>query len=357
MKKSQQNTILLRIGGGLLLMLAAFVTLWLNEGRVNLADVARRSQPLAVNAADGSVAGMDGQFVSITGQLTAAESVGDEMFLRPGDYVRVERQVEMYAWTEEEHSDEESTSYTYQQTWTSDVPASTGFVNPEGHENPPLPFFGGTFLASQAAIGAYTFDPTQITLPNNQRLPLSAAMVMESPYPLVEDFIFLGKGMLANPAAGDVRVSYWVVPANTVATAFARVQGNTLQPYYHNDKVTLYRVLLGDRVAALNQLQFEYRAALWGVRFGGFLMMWGGVALLFSPLNLLLGWLPGLRGLGRWLTGLVAGVIAGILALITIITGYLAHNLLALIILLLLVAAGIFLWQRRSQTQVSAKLG
>lgn len=354
MQKRQRNTLFLRLGGGLLLMLSAFITLWLNEGRVNLADVARRSQPLPAETTDASA---EGQFASITGRLTAAESVGDDLFLRAGDYVRVERQVEMYAWTETEQSDEETTSYVYEQTWTSDVPASAGFANPEGHENPPLPFPGGVFLASQAAIGAYTFDPGQMTLPRNQRLPLSPALITEASYPIVEDFIFLGAGTLANPNIGDVRVSYWVVPANVVATAFARVQGNTLQPYYHNDKVSLYRVLLGDRVAALEMLQFEYRAALWGVRFAGFSLMWGGVALLFSPINLLLGWLPGLRGVGRWLTGLVSGVIAGILALATILIGYLAHNLLALIIFLLLIAAGVALWQRRSQTQVGAKLG
>ena len=33
------------------------------------------------------------------------------------------------------------------------------------------------------------------------------------------------------------------------------------------------KVLLGDRVAALNQLQFEYRTALWGGRFGGFCLL------------------------------------------------------------------------------------
>lgn len=354
MQKRQRNTVWLRVGGGLLLMLSAFIALWTNEGRVNLADVARRSQPLPAETVDAAATG---EFVSVTGQLTAAESVGDELFLRAGDYVRVERQVEMYAWIEEEHSDEEGTSYTYEPDWTSDVPASAGFFNPEGHENPPLPFAGGTFLTSRAAVGAYAFDPANMTLPRNQRLPLTTAVVRESPYPIVEDFVYLGEGTLANPAIGDVRVSYWVVPANMLATAFARVQADTLQPYYQNDKVTLYRTLLGDRVAALNQLQFEYRAALWGVRFAGFLLMWGGVALLLSPLNLLWGWLPGLRGLGRWVTGLVSAVIAGILSLITILIGYLAHNLLALIIVLLLIAGGAVLWQRRSQAQIGAKLG
>lgn len=352
----KRNALLLRIGGGLLLMLIAFFMLWFNEGRVNLADVARRSQPVNAGTIRTHATEANGQFVSLTGQLAAAARLGDDLYLRPGDYVRVEREVEMYAWKESEDSDEDGTSYSYELTWTNRVLAPEQFHKPEGHENPPLPFSERTLLVRQAAIGAYAIDPAQIELPRGERLPLSSEVIMESPDPIVEDYVFLGEGTMSKPELGDVRVSYFVVPANVQATAFGRLEGETLQPYYHNDKVSLYRVLVGDRVAALAQLQFEYRAALWGMRFGGFMLMWGGVALLLSPLNLLLGWLPGLRRWGRWLTGLVAGVVAGILSLITILIGYLAHNLLALIIVLLLLAAGFYLWQRRSQAEVGANL-
>src|SRR5437868_3338479 len=104
--------------GGLLFLLS-FVVLWWNEGRPDLSLVAKRSQvvgPAAVSAAG------EGKLVSVTGTVEIDDKVGDPMFLQPGPYVRLERVVEMFAWTEKKDTETQKklgggkrteTTYTY----------------------------------------------------------------------------------------------------------------------------------------------------------------------------------------------------------------------------------------------------
>ncbi|MDP9309331.1 MAG: hypothetical protein M3R24_00290, partial [Chloroflexota bacterium] len=79
---------------GLGLFLGSFALLWYNEGRVNLAIIVQDSVPISATAAQPA---LEGKLVAATGTLASKETLGDT-FLHPGDYLMLQRVVEMYAW-------------------------------------------------------------------------------------------------------------------------------------------------------------------------------------------------------------------------------------------------------------------
>jgi hypothetical protein len=328
---------------GVLALLGAVVLLWTNEGRVNLADVAVKSKPVNANEINPA---NEGEFVSVTGRLDTAVPTTDDLYLRRAEFVQVKRWVEMYAWVEKEESDEDSTSYTYELTWTNDPRPAEEFNSPNGHRNPPLPVENATFTAVSATLGTFEVDTQQMQLPRPESLALSYQNVLEGPYHVGEKYLFEGKGSLATPQLGDVRVSFTAVPAGITATAFGVQTGQTFTPYDYRGRAELYRILAGSQAEAIKQLDTEYKIMLWGFRVMGFFAMWLGFGLLVSPLTALLRFIPVLGNLGRKAIGVLTFVLALLLSLIIIIISALLHNIWALLTLAVLLGGGFYLWQR-----------
>src|SRR5262249_4739566 len=83
--------------GGVVLFLASFVILYWNEGRTDMSEVAKTA---TVVKADNPGTTGEGKLISVTADLKTDEQVGDPEMLVPGQYVKLHRKVEMYAWTE-----------------------------------------------------------------------------------------------------------------------------------------------------------------------------------------------------------------------------------------------------------------
>jgi len=334
--------------GGILL-LAALGLLWFNEGRANLADVAARS-----TAVDDSqpISQADGAFVSVTGWLTSDGVLGDDRFIRSGDYVYLQRFVEMYAWVEKAsgtiQTDNASDSR-YQLEWTAAPTPTDEFEVPRGHENPPLSLPALTLTAVNAQVGSVAITPSQITWPHPQQLVLDASNVVESNYAVSPEYIYMGTGTLAAPQVGDVRVSFAAVYENIWVTAFGALGNGRLQPYTYEKDKQLYRVLEGDRAAALAQLQTEYKNLLWGFRIGGVIVLWLAFMLLFSPLSNLLAAFPPLQRFGRRLTAVVALLLALALGVSTSMVSAILHNLWVVLLLLFMGGGLLFFWQQKNR--------
>src|SRR3954449_5626087 len=82
---------------GIILFVVAFPVLWFNEGRTNMATVAKAS--VLVDGASVS-AQTEGKQVAVAGTLVSEELLGDTPYLAPGAYIQLNRKVEMYAWVE-----------------------------------------------------------------------------------------------------------------------------------------------------------------------------------------------------------------------------------------------------------------
>ncbi len=336
---------------GVLALLGAMVLLWTNEGRVNLADVAVKSKPVSADVIDPA---NEGAFVSVTGRLDTAVPTTDDLYLRQAEFIQVKRWVEMYAWVEKEESDDNSTSYNYELTWTNDPRPAEEFNSPDGHRNPPLPVENATFTAVSATLGAFQIDTQQMELPRPEPLVLSFQNVLEGPYRISEEYLFEGKGALQNPKLGDVRVSFTAVPAGITATVFGVQTRQGFAPYDYRGRAKLYRILAGSQADAIKQLDTEYKIMLWGFRVIGFFAMWLGFGLLVSPLTALLRFIPVLGNLGRKAIGALTFVLALLLSLIIIIISALLHNLWALLTVAVLLGGGFYLWQRNQSPAASS---
>ena len=89
---------------GVLLFLASFVVLFWNEGKANLAEIARQAQVIEAEPYDSTA---EGSFVSVTGDVSVQGTVGDSLYLKPGPYLAIKRHVQMFAWTEVEETDDD----------------------------------------------------------------------------------------------------------------------------------------------------------------------------------------------------------------------------------------------------------
>jgi hypothetical protein len=146
---------------GPVLVVAAIALLFWNEGVYDLGNLAAT----ATSVDPGSIsASHDGQLVAATGPVTAASPLGDGLFLRPLPAIVVARNVEMYAWVERSSSETRTnvggsqtttTTYSYATDWVNRPAQSSEFQQPDGHENPPLPFDDAELHAPDVRLGHY----------------------------------------------------------------------------------------------------------------------------------------------------------------------------------------------------------
>ncbi len=346
LRRLQSNT-----GAGLffgsVLLLVGLGLLWFNEGRTNLANLAARS-----TAVDGSqpTSVTEGEFVSVTGWLTSPGTLGDDRFLRSGDYVYLERLVEMYAWVEKGSGaiqEDNTPDSRYQLEWTSSPQPAIEFEVSQGHENPPLPVEPLVLTAAEAYVGLYALDAARLDWPRRQPLTLEAGQVVEGNYRVMPETIYLGAGMPDAPLLGDVRISYWVVYENIWVTVLGQMGNGRVLPYPIENDQRFYRLLEGDRATALAQLEAEHKTLLWGFRGGGVVALWLGFLLLLSPLSQLLAFFPALQRLSSRVLGLVALLLALVLGASTSLVSAILHNGWAALLLFLLLGGSIVVWQRQ----------
>lgn len=345
---------------GVLLFIGSFFVLWINEGRLNLATVARKSTPIAA----ASIApDMEGKLVAATGTLSTPEQLDDAGFIRPGNYLALERSVEMYAWVEHTSSSTTKntggsstteTTYRYEREWTSDPESASSFRYPDGHENPALPLQSQSWTVPNATLDAYTVDPQQLTLPEAQPIKLDDETTeISEPWRVDGEYLTDSTSSVSQPRLGDVRIRYLAVPDQIDVTLFGKASGSQIVPFETKGE-QLYRAFSENREQAISTLNTEYQISIWIIRVIGFVMMWLGLSLCFSPINAVLDILPFLGNMSRFLTGALMFGIALVLSMLTILASIIAHNIFLLIGLLIVIIGCALLWSRVRRPSMAA---
>lgn len=352
------GSVLIRVGVGALIFLGAVFLLWTNEGRVDFGRVAKDATILSLDGVDGAA---EGKLVAVSGKLRSDELLGDAPYLRPGPYVALEREVEMYAWIERKRDgaegsggsssgDKAPNDYEYERGWTGSPQDSANFAVPADHENPPLSVSDLEKTVATVNIGAYILDARTLTMPPSRELILHDELVIADERRSTEGkYLFEGQGVLVEPSVGDLRISYRVVDEGLEVTAFGQLAGNRIAPYVHRRGDTLYRAFASGPEAAIAQMGNEYRALLWGMRFLGTLLMWISFLLAISPLTQLLGVIPLVGGLGRMAVRLLLLALAVLLSVAIMLISFVAHSPIILILLLLVIGGGAYWWFRQRQ--------
>lgn len=174
---------------GLVLFIAAFPVLWMNEGcsarqEAALYELKGKVKSVSADKVDPQY---DGQPVHMTAKATTDATLEDPQFGVSADQViKLRRTVQMYQWEEDTQEEERKklgggtetvTTYTYEQAWSEDLIDSGSFKKPEGHQNPDqMPVQSETQTAMRVQFGAYHLSPGLISgLSDFEPLPVEGA--------------------------------------------------------------------------------------------------------------------------------------------------------------------------------------
>ena len=339
---------------GIVLIIGSIYVLFTNEGRVDISKIASSAAEISSEklSTDGV---LENKLVSSTGVLSSDQLLGDDLFLKPGRNIVLQRKVEMYSWVENTSSKSKKelggsetteTTYTYSKKWTDSPKAAGEFRHPEGHENPERAHENADFKVATAKVGIYELDPSMASFPalsplqlNEQKVNLSGDLKVAS-----KKYLFSGKGTISAPQVGDLRISYISLPEGSKVTIFGKLAENSIMPYLDKDNNRIYRLFLGDRGMAIDELKGEYKTTIWLMRLIGFLMMWIGLGMIFEPLSVLLDILPMLGSVSRFMVGVITFLVSLAVSIVIIIVSMIVHNLLILLIVLAITAA-VVVWQ------------
>jgi hypothetical protein len=337
---------------GLLLIPAAMAVLWYGEGVQDLSKIA--SKAVQVDATQPNAAS-EGGFISVTGTLGTNAQLGDDPYLMDGDYVSLERVVEMYAWKETSNSSTvedtvgggstTTTTYTYSKEWTRSPDQSSSFEEPYGHENPAKVLEDATITADYATIDSFELNPQSMQLPDGEKIT-PTAVELPNGYVQTGSYIFSSETAATQPLVGDIRISYVVLPVGKTVTAFGAKQGSEIVSTTVEDE-KFFRMFSGSHAQALETMHGEYVLTVWLIRVFGTIAIFVGLQLIVQPLARILGVIGIVGRAVEGITGFINGLIAVVLGTTIIIVSQIAHNIYLLMTVLVLVGGGVYLYLRQ----------
>jgi hypothetical protein len=271
-----------------------------------------------------------------------------------GDYVSLERVVEMYAWKETSNSStvedtvgggSTTTTYTYSKEWTRSPDQSSSFKEPYGHENPAKVLEDATITADYATIDSFELNPQSMQLPDGEKIT-PAAVELPNGYVQTGSYIFSSETAATQPLVGDIRISYVVLPVGKTVTAFGAKQGSEIVSTTVEDE-KFFRMFSGSHAQALETMHGEYVLTVWLIRVFGTIAIFVGLQLIVQPLARILGVIGIVGRAVEGITGFINGLIAVVLGTTIIIVSQIAHNIYLLMTVLVLVGGGVYLYLRR----------
>ena len=365
-----------RLGGsliaavlGLILVPVAVVLLYWNEGRaVDAIRALNRGAASIVEVAAAAIDPMgEGKLVHLSGEMRPTAPARDPVFGVTADgLLRLNRKAEMYQWEEETTTHSQSNvggskttekTYTYKRIWADHPIDAAHFKSPDGHRNPSMPVRTEIFAAAEVRLGAYKVDA-----PILNRLsafsPLRPQSAPPAGYRAADDGFYRGQSP-ADPAIGDVRVSFGGLSAQMVSVAAAQA-GGVLTSWRDTNGFTIAlaepgvasaATLFADEKKSESTLTWILRAVGFGVTLIGFVCMTRPLTMLFA----ILPFLETIVGAGVFLVALALAVPV---TLVTIAIAWIVHR--PLIGIGLLVAGGLAMFvlgrlnPRRARARVAA---
>ena len=373
---SRLGTSIKGILAGLALFVVGFPVLFWNEGNsVKTAKALDEGEGacIPVESIEKIDPEMEGQLVHMTGKAMTSDVLSDDQFGVSATAIALARKTEMYQWVEHSKTEEKknlggsvtkTTTYTYSQEWVDSAIDSSGFKE-QGHDNPGMIEFPseetraanvsfGAFRLSESQIGrigseqAYAF-PTDFVC-KVERVQIQGRTIYV-PNKTTRDNEKNNRDVASQPRVGDMRVNFSVVYPHDISIV-AKQKGDTFVGYLAKTKKKID--MLSDGVKDAAEMFEAARSAntmmTWIVRLVGFLLMFFGLSMVLKPLSVLADVLPILGNIVEIGTGLVAGVIAFVCALVTIAIAWIFYR--PVLGILLLAAAGaeiFFLWKKKQE--------
>jgi len=357
-----------RLGGslkgilvGLLLFVVAIGLLWWNEGRaVKRAKALEEGAGQVVSISAESVdSANEGKLVHLAGRATTEETLTDPVLGLEVQAIKLRRVVEMYQWREHSRSEtreklgggtETVTTYTYDKGWERRLINSSSFKKPGGHQNPDrMPYEQWSITAREVYLGAFRLSPSLVSeISNYQPVALQPGSVQAASLRLPPGARLAGGEIYRgaspqDPQIGDLRIHFEsVLPGDVSLISVQR--GNSFQPFVASNGNTVELLEYGLQPAAqmFQAAQDRNTMLTWGLRLLGFVLMYAGIRMLFGVIRVLAAVIPALGRLVGGAIGLVSGILAGVVSLITMALAWVFYRPLLAVGLLVAAAALLF---------------
>ncbi len=365
---------------GLALFVAGFPLLFWNEGNaVKTAKAIDEGEGACVSLESNEKvdAAMEGKLVHLSGKADTKDVLADDVFGVSATAIRLQRQVEMFQWIEESKTTEKkklgggvekTTTYTYKQDWSPTV-INSGNFKEAGHDNPAaMEFSSEQKYAANVTFGAFRLSEYQIrSIGSTQAYAFPTDFVCK-----VERVQMKGsaiyvpnnetrmnplniRDVASKPRVGDMRVTFKVVLPHDISL-IAKQKGDSFIDYTAKTGKKLNYLVDGveDATAMFATARKNNAMLTWLLRLVGFLAMYIGLGMVFKPLSVLADVLPILGDIVGIGTGIVAGLIAFVCAVITIAIAWITYRPVLGITLLVLAVAGIVLLIMKRRAKAAA---
>lgn len=356
------------VAAGLALVLIGIGLLFWNEGRTveNIRTNAEGSAAVVSVAVDRIDPSKDGQLIHIAAPAHAEGKRTDPTFGITADALLLARKVEYYQWHETRKSDNRTklgggeevvTTYSYARAWSDFAQDSANFHDAAAHANPAPDLKAQEFRAEKGNIGAFTLDETVLSsIGTSQPLALSQEQIAEAAKTYgrkvsgFENGLYVGENP-AEPAIGDMRVTYHIAPQGAPLSIVGAQTAGTLQAYPTKAGSPILMVRSG--TASADQMFAQAKAGnskmAWILRGVGLLVLITAFKMIFGPLGVIGDVVPLVGSIVRMGTGFVATVIGLGISVITIAIAWLFYRPLLSVLLFALVGGIVFglLWWRK----------
>lgn len=355
---------------GLILFFGSFILLSWNEGRsvheIRNLDEGERLV-ISVPAAQPDPTNQN-KLIYTTGQTATNDVLSDTSFNFNLNALQLNRIVQMYQWKEKSESKTEKklgggsetvTNYTYTKEWSEAALPSNAFKHPEGHANPPMQLSSAHYAAQTVALGGfYLTQPFISQISNTEPYPLNAqtyammAPAWQASFKLNGSEYYMGADP-ANPAIGDMKVAFTFIRPVQVISVIGKQDSGRITPYYtKNGVINLLSLGSVDPTSMFVHAKHTNMLMTWGLRAGGWFMMFLGLTLMMSPLSAIANVIPMLGGLIGFGSSALAGIVSFFLSVVTIAIAWFVYRpLLALLLVggAVAVIAGLIVHRKKSK--------
>jgi len=305
-----------------------------------------------------------GSLVHLNGKADTQERLRDEEFGIEETAIRLDRNVEMFQWVEDEKTKKKNgkrtTTYSYEMEWAAGRENHMEFKKPNGHENPNARFKSDSHEASKVNLGGYVLNQSlKRSIHSEEHIEWSEAALAALPADIREHssvgehFLYWSEVGVPNPGSpklGDQRIAFNVVrPTNvSLVAAVKEAAPEQLKPYTTTNGEDLQRLYVGDFTAAevFEKMQGENTMWAWMLRGGGFMLSFVGFTLIMGVLTAFTGSIPLIGSMTRSIVAFVAFMLAIVLTTLTIAFAWVAvRPLFAIPLIFVGVAAAVMAWR------------
>lgn len=298
----------------------------------------------------------DGQLVHMASNAKTEDVLEYPTFGIRENAVRLRWDTSIYQWEEDRREKDDRTIYEYDKEWVDQPIDSRNFKDQSrSNEGSEKHFQDDSVQADLVHIGAFRLSNRLIAqIDNEEKYPLPSSIAMDvRPQGQVSDGVFY-TGDPSNPQIGDERVQVFVVGPQHDVTVMAKQSSDTFAAYETKvgiDKEILYSGLL-TKSEVIGRQRTEAAFKRWLLRGLGFVCMWLGLGLAFSPIRAVVSFIPFASRLVGGAVFVATFVIALALSCVVVATAWFAVRPFLSIGLLVLAAACIAYLMSRKLTDV-----